>query len=315
MAMKYPLPEIPELKKLGFKFKFNTIKEFFTYAEDFVKDHNDEVFNYLIPGFNLKLYELTIEQDTCDDTYLFRLNDRILRLAQGKIEKEDYLFVVHPVHKNDHSVLVKVWTNRRMRYAIDSRLVLYYPKAFGVEPIEAINLTLLNELFVRVIRKLPKDAFPPLREIDQGYQQKINYLENKLKIPDRYGVISPSKKLHNMMINHSIDKVKDAMYHDIFSRSLSTAERASYIYNRVGVDIYITKQAQPTSIEDKQMVIRYYLKTFTSKVQKKKNSNGKGINRDREKKIKKYIKKNPDANNSEVARALGASRNTVRKYR
>ena len=308
--MKYTLPTVEELKELGFKFEFNTLDEFPKYANEFVKENDDKLFKILIPDFDPDEYEETVKLDSCSWYEIQRAEEKIKRLASGIIEKDDYRFVVHPVHKRKPDVLISAWTKRMMKFGLESKALLYYPKVFGLTPIDAIHETLLNELYRIIIYHLPQKSFePPLKKEESTYQDQINILEyNLLHSP-------PKSKIKSARIRLSIDKIKEAMYEDFFSKSISQPEKVSRFFYRIISNFDLREINRMTNLDDKQLIIKYYLKKQTSIVSKSKNTRGKGLQLAKKNRIIKYIADNPDANNSKVARALKVSRNTVRKYR
>lgn len=307
---KYTLPEVEKLKETGLKFEFNTIDEFFRYAEIFVQEFDDELLKILIKDFDIEYYEETVKLNTCLYLQIRRADEKIKRLGNGTIEKDDYRYVVHPVHKDNLQVLISAWVKRKMKFGLDSESVLYYPKAFDIDPLSAIHLTLLNELYRQIILKLPIESFESIKEKEKcPFQPQINTLEQKLHS------LSAKNKLLSVAIKHNIEKVKEAKYEDFFSKRMSTSEKASMFARRIWTKYEFYEYHEVTNLEDKELVIRHFLKEQSPAVQKSKNSRGKGLQIAKRKMIIQYCHDNPDANNSQVSLALKVSRNTVRKYR
>ena len=325
-AIKYQLPVIQELKKIGFKSQHRTIKAFFEYAPEFVKDNEDDLIGILLKWFDPDTYNFdksaNNDMDFTFDPILQEAEDRIKRLNNtGNIEFEDYYKVVHPVHKKNPDVLKSIWEKKKVQYAIETHALFLYPKPFGLSQKEANQYTLLNELYRLIIRRfLSVDMFkiPPVYQ--SSYQTQItaaekrldDHLEKQAKSKDKQRSNTIIKQMHE----HQLRLLKTLEYEEGFERYRSINERAFHyleqIYHPPQNKNYIN---QTTSIEHKEIVIREYLKSQTPEVKRSRNSKGKGIRKAKKTKIKNYIKKHPNKNNSEVARALKVNRKTVAKYR
>ena len=313
---KYKLPEVEQLKKIGFKFEFYPMKEFHGYAKKFVIENDDELFKILIPDFDVERYEWTVEEESCPEYEIEKADERIKRLKSGDIETTDYRFVVHPVHKNSCKVLINAWEKRKARFGIDSQQLLFYPKTFGVTPLEAIHTTLQNELYRIIIQQIPFDFFeaPPKDEF-KSYKDQMDRLYDRYDLSNlKHG--SLRYNFRKQILYNSLEGVKNSLYDEIFARSLSVVQRVSRLFPKIKIPTrHFEKMSSTTSIEDKEMVIRQYFKSQSSAVQKSRNTRGKGIHKANRKRIVEYFEENPGSSISSAANALGLDRKTVRKHK
>lgn len=318
---KYKLPEVALLKKLGFKFEHYPLKGLFEYAEEFVNENDDSLFNLFLPDFDICEYEESIEEESCWHYEIKEADKRIKRLRTGRIETGDYRFVTHPVHKDDHLQLVKTWEKRKQRYGLDTKAMLFYPKAFGFSPEEVIHQTLLNELYRQLIFRLPHESFiKPSNDVVKFYFDHINTIEYRYdKILSKYDKGSNAYKIQQSLLQLKIESLNNRMYESMFENSLSTEERRSVLYYRIlsnnGNFNQMTPMNRTTSLEDKESVIRHYLKTQSSDVQKARNTRGTGSNEKKRKRIVRYFEEYPYASISAAARDLKLDRKTVRKHK
>lgn len=314
MATKYKLPIVDKLREIGFPFKFDSISEFFKNTEKFVKEHDNQLFPILIKGFNTKSYLNHLEDDECNDTEITDIDKRVSRISNGFIEKDDYLFVVHPVHKSRPEVIITAWQRRKIRYAIDKQTFLHYPKAFNVSPVNAIHTVLLNELYRMLILHLPQNSFPKLphdKDLFQQYYADLNYIEYQ------YSTSNNPNSLLPYVFRNERERLLNNLYQDVFEQKRTVLDRASVYYHKIQrwESIYLPLPKQSTSIEDKEMVLRQYLKKQSKKVQKSRNTRGKGIHKANRQKIINYFKANRNSTISAAARKLNMDRKTIRKHK
>ncbi len=193
--------------------------------------------------------------------------------------------------------------------------MLYYPKAFDLTPEQAIEVTLLNELYRRIIWTLPFSSFIKNdNSLFKPFQKQSELLRKKFKTSTS---LKDEKvnKFRIKVLKHNLEKISDNLYEEMFSQNMATAEKASLYKERIGFKTEFYEIRETTNLENKELVIRYYLKKQSAAVQKAKKSRGKGILEAKKNKIIKYLADHPDANNTKVAKVLGVNRKTVRKYR
>lgn len=311
MEMKYQLPEAEALKEIGFIFKHNTMKDAIKYIKDFVKVHRSEVMEVILPELDGAVYEERlgiIDIFTSPDSA--EIIERLSRLKRGIIVKSDYFFVVHPKHKNDKNILIKVWTNRLKKYSVDTQIAMYDQSFMGINDDEAIDLVFYNELLRYFIRILPSCEFN--EENDSLCQINKQIVEMKEKCG--YYLRTNHILLYRVIIL-SFEKLIEAKYELLFSSNESTAQKATRIFSKAQSHRNPMCLSECTTVEEKVLVLRHYLKKQTPTVVKSKNTRGSGTNKIKKKKIVLYINGHPDANNTEIAKALGVNRKTVRKYR
>ena len=308
---KYQLPTAEELKQIGFKFKHNTIQETIEYIKEFVKKNRSEVMEIILPGFDGEVYE---ERLNSTDVYTHQeskdIMKRISRIKSGFIVHTDYFFVVHPKYRDDENILVRAWKNRLKKYSVDSQLAMYDQTFLGINDDEAIDLVFYNELLRYIILKLPDNEFKTKNDSLAKINDEIHKMGNKI---DYY--LRNENPLLLRAAELSYKKLIEAKYEFMFSSSESIAQKATRLYEKIKANKNPWKVIACTTVEEKETVLRHYLKKQTQKVVKSKNTRGTGAHKIKKKKIIKYLEKHPDANNTEVAKALGVNRKTVRKYR
>lgn len=308
---KYKLPVVVELTQIGFKFKHRTIQEATEYIKEFVKNNRSEIMDIILPGFDGEVYEENLEStDVYTNQESKDIMERISRIKRGFIVHSDYFFVVHPKYKDDENILVKAWKNRLKKYSVDSQLAMYDQTFLGINDDEAIDLVFYNELLRYIILKLPGKKFKAKNDSFDGINNEIYIMRSKF---DSYLQNGNPLLFRAGELNYK--KLIEAKYELMFSSSESVAQKATRLYGKIQTNKNPWKVIECTTVKEKELVLRHYLKKQTQKVVKSKNTRSTGTHKTKRKKIIHYLKKHPDANNTEVAKALGVNRKTVRKYR
>ena len=311
--MSYKLPIAEELAELGFKSDFEKLNDVFEYTKEFVEYNYKKLIKVLLADFDLIAYSETINLEITDDPLIDELEDRIKRLRSGKIQKDDYQFVVHPVHKTSRKVIRNAWEKRRDKYALDAKLMLYYPTAFDLSPDEAIKQTLLNELYRKIIQNLPIDSFGKPPEYKSKHQDRIDHLERQLLLHNAYKSVNVS--IQYVRIKAAIEAEKDDLYKEMFSRKTTQKQKANRLFFRILTNPHIQFVNQSTSLEDKELVIKQYLKLQSKEVKKIRNTRGRNVHKNKRDQIAAYWANNPDHSISQVAKTLKVDRKTARKHK
>lgn len=321
MEKNYQLIIVEGLRDIGFNFEFKTLNEVTKYTKQFIKDNREKVIMFLYPFAtseddfieSLKNRPADFEFPEVDE-----IIPRLERLSKGKIIQSDYFFVVHPRFKDDSEMLYRIWEKRYLKYVIDIKIVLYDQSNTGLDQEEAINLVLYNDILRWLVRRLPMDEFLwpnyPFKDIND----EISLLNHKIREIERDEKRDSKKKTGRTLkgfYKMKINILQKRKYHKMFSMSEITIERVSRIYNKMEFVSAPYNIYETTSIDEKEKVIRFYLKKQSADVIQARNSRGKGKNTAKRKMIKEYLADNPSSNNSEVARALNVDRKTVKKYR
>ncbi len=320
--MKYKIPKIDKLEELDFQFEFDTIKEVLKYTKKFVKQNKQDLIELFFPELDADEYEKRQDDEKNNpNTYVTEIVKTKIRIASGNIQKQDYMWVVPPWLKNDKSILLKVYQNRLEKYMIDTNLAFYNQTYLGISRKKAFKLVLQNNLLRLIIENLPKHGIGAVKQdkrIEELFSidEQIGYLSRKSG--DYY---LKGQKLLSRSFQQQILKLEYEKYELLFSKRLSIRQRAERTYRSITGNLnssmnpkYFSKSPEYTSIQEKEDLIRQYLKLQTLRVRASRNTRGNGINAKKKQTVLDYYSKNPDATISEISRQCKVDRKTVRKY-
>ena len=281
--MKYQLPEVEELKEIGFKFKYNTMQKSKDYMKDFVKNNRSEVVDVILPEFDVLDFEEQIEEtDLLTHPVTSEIIQRMIRLKNGFIEKNDYYFKIHPKYRHDRDVLFNFWKNQYIKFCIDSQLVMYDQALLKISEDEAIDLVFYNELLRFIIRKLPNSEFKIEDDPFEDINSEIGDLVWKIRsfIPRRDNRMS----IRYGCYENSLQRCYDQKYEDMFSLNQTVEQKAVRIYYKLLNCKHPSDLFECTSIPEKESVLRYFLRKQSDKIIESKNTRGKGVNKAKAKK-------------------------------
>jgi hypothetical protein len=305
---------VEELQEIGFKFEHDTIQKAIDYMKEFIKNNRAEIVPVILPDFDVTEFEeLTEINDVLTHLVTSEIVERLLRLKKGIIERSDYYFQIHPKYKNDLDVLINLWRKKFIKYSIDSMLVMYDQTFVSIAEDEAMNLVFYNELLRYLILKLPKKEFKErednFKDLNAQLEYWYSYHKSLQYRRDGKGVF-----LFYGLCHHNIQMCTDLKYERIFSQNQTVEQKAVRIYYKMQEHTRPYKLHECTSIQEKEAVLRYYLKKQSEKVIKSKNTRGTGRNKSKADKIVEYAKNNPTASIKQVADALGVNWRTAKKY-
>ncbi len=310
--MKYKLPEVAQLKELGFEFEFNTIKDAIMNIKRFVKKNKPELIELFFPGLDADEYEDRQKYINCNsDPTVTEILKAKFRISRGKITKQDYMWVVPPWLKDNKSVLMNVYQNRLEKYMIDSKLAFYDWSYLGISRKKAFKLVLQNELLRLIIKNLPPD---PIGDIKKSKKlKKIKHINRRIKELKNRGMkyMMTGNELLSRACFHNATKLEWKKYELTFLIKNNVRQKAGKTLDKI---ITSSGYDNHTSIAEKENLIRQYIKLQTHQIRKAKNSRGAGLNSTKKKSVLLYNSENPDASISEIARQCNMDRKTVRKY-
>lgn len=311
MAKQYKLPKSQELKKIGYTLNYNTLKEAQDYPERIAKINRAEIASIILPWLDGSTFDNPEDNiDVLKHLVTSEIIQRLTRISKGSIIKSDYFFVVNPQYKNDASKLKRAWIKRFRKASVDLQVAMYDPTLLDENQDEAIDLVLHNELLRYIILQLPEEEFDASYDKFSSINKQIKDARDKRHLYYNQGIISRGS-FHEKRAELLLERKYELM----FSSNETVEQRASRLYTKIKKHERPQNLLECTSLEEKQDVIRYYLKKQSSNVVRSKNTRSKNIHQDKRKKIVNYISKYPDKNNTQVANALGVNRATVRKYR
>ena len=313
--MKYFIPKTDELDYLDFQFEFNTIKETIIYIKKFAKQNKQDLIELFFPGLDPDEYEHRQTYMKCDkDNNVLEIVKTKIRIGAGKIQKQDYMWVVPPWLKDNKSVLMNVHHKRLEKYMIDTRLAFYDQSYLGKSRKKAQKLVLYNELLQLIIKSLPDDPFgiPAMNTvISEPDRIKHNIFLSKDKA---ISYLQNGNELLAKYCFHNANKLEYELYELLFSNKQTVMDKAKKSLNSILAQNKFNRFPKYTSIQEKENIILQYLKLQTPKVRASNNSRGKGVNANKKQTVILYHSQNPDASISEIARNCNVDRKTVRNY-
>lgn len=313
--MKYKIPKIDKLDYLDFQFEFNTINEALNYTKKFVKQNKQDLIDLFFPGLDPDEYEnRQNELKNNPNPYVTEIVKVKIRIGSGKITRKDYMWIVPPWLKDNKAILMAAYQNRLEKYLIDTDLAFYDQTYLGISRKKAFKLVLLNNLLRLIIENFPQYGIGAVKKDERikkinNLNNQINTLQNKSKEHNSKGNVLLGRSAYEQSVKLEYEK-----YELLFSQRLSVRQKADRTLKNILN--HPTSRINPkyTSIQEKEDLLRQYLKLQTHQVRASRNTRGTGINARKKQLVLDYYSKNTNASISEIAQKCKVDRKTVRKY-
>lgn len=326
----YTLPIPKELKAIRCPNKFKTIQSALDSLKEYSHNEAQLILNTLFPSIDYYSSSIDIIK-TCP--VVKRSMKYIKDIDTGYIRKVPFYFI-HPSKRKDKEESRKNWIAKYSNFVVDAHIAVFDQSFLTLTKREALKEVAHNALLKSIIEELNKFTFG----VFETDFTEINALQYEIKEKEiEYLKSSPPRSIPSVRWTYNeISPIENEMAWTIFKSKLTLKENAARLLDKANRSklpcpvllgkshcnckddsddciFYTCPITRPLSKESKEIIIRQYLYLKSSKVNKSKRSNGKGINAGKRLKIRNYKRKYPAATIAEIMRELKVSRNLVSK--